>query len=355
MYEEQTGCVKLAGKKSSSFRITNGTRQGSVLSPALFSVYLDDLILKLRELGLGCHVGGWWMGACGYADDLILLAPLRSVLQKMVQVCQEYGEEHNLIFSTDPNPAKSKTKCLYFCGRMKNVQYPAPVKLYGKDLPWVVSADHLGHSLHQMISMDQDCRVKRAKFIDKTVELREQLYFAHPNQILKAAQVYCCDGYGAMLWTLQSDTAEQYFKAWNTFVKLAYGVPRSTFTYIVEGFLAENFVSLRNQILGRYPAFFQKLLNSPSKEIRLLANIVSRDPKSTTCKNLLYIKNVSGLDPWDISSQKIKTNLPVQQVPGNQKWRLGLMSKLMKMKVDKFVLAEDSQRICAMLDSLCST
>ena len=144
MYEEQTGCVKLAGKKSSSFRITNGTRQGSVLSPALFSVYLDDLIIKLRELGLGCHVGGWWMGACGYADDLILLAPLRSVLQEMVRVCQEYGELHNLVFSTDPNPANSKTKCLYFCGRMNNVQYPAPVHLYGKQLPWVVSADHLG-------------------------------------------------------------------------------------------------------------------------------------------------------------------------------------------------------------------
>ena len=156
MYEEQTGCVKLSGKKSSSFRITNGTRQGSVLSPALFSVYLDDLIIKLRELGLGCHVGGWWMGACGYADDLILLAPLRSVLQEMVRVCQEYGEVHNLVFSTDPNPEKSKTKCLYFCGRMNNVQYLAPVQLYGKQLPWVVSADHLGHNLHQMTNMGKD-------------------------------------------------------------------------------------------------------------------------------------------------------------------------------------------------------
>ena len=44
MYEEQSGCVKLAGKKSGYFRISNGTRQGSVLSPALFSIYLDDLL-----------------------------------------------------------------------------------------------------------------------------------------------------------------------------------------------------------------------------------------------------------------------------------------------------------------------
>ena len=109
MYEEQQGWVKLGGKKSTSFRITNGTRQGSVLSPVLFSVYLDDLLSDLRKLQLGCHIGGWWFGALGYADDLILLAPNREVLQSMLVVCQSYAREHNLVFSTDPVPSKSKT------------------------------------------------------------------------------------------------------------------------------------------------------------------------------------------------------------------------------------------------------
>jgi hypothetical protein len=76
------------------FRLTNGTRQGSVLSPLLFSVYLDDLLTELRSLQLGCHIGGLWYGACGYADDLILLAPNREVLQKMLAICERYGKEH---------------------------------------------------------------------------------------------------------------------------------------------------------------------------------------------------------------------------------------------------------------------
>ena len=58
-----------------------------MLSPLLFSVYLDDLLVELRDLKLGCHIGGWWYGAAGYADDLILLAPNREVLQLMVSVC----------------------------------------------------------------------------------------------------------------------------------------------------------------------------------------------------------------------------------------------------------------------------
>ena len=57
VYEEQAGCVKLGGRKSSYFWLSNGTRQGSVLSPLLFSVYLDDLLKELRGLGLGCHIG----------------------------------------------------------------------------------------------------------------------------------------------------------------------------------------------------------------------------------------------------------------------------------------------------------
>ena len=115
VYEEQTACVKLVDKRSQSFEITNGTRQGSVLSPALFAVYLDDLLAKLRRLGVGCHVGGLWYGAMCFADDLVLLAPARTAADKMLQCC-----EHNLQFSTDPVPAKSKSKCIYFTGKMRN-------------------------------------------------------------------------------------------------------------------------------------------------------------------------------------------------------------------------------------------
>ena len=72
MYQEQEGCVKLAGKRSSMFRLTNGTRQGTVLSPLLFSINLDDLLSELRSLQLGCHIGGlavvWSMWICRKSD-----------------------------------------------------------------------------------------------------------------------------------------------------------------------------------------------------------------------------------------------------------------------------------------------
>ena len=120
---------------------------------------------------------------------------------------------------------------------------------------------------YQSVKMDNDCNRARASFIQRSVDVRQQFSFASPELILQMIQVLCCDGYGSMLWNLQSASAESYFKSWNTCVKLVYKVPRSTYTYLVEGFLAKDQTSLRNQILSRYPGFYTKLLNSPSKEI----------------------------------------------------------------------------------------
>ena len=355
VYEEQSGCVKLGGRKSETFTIRNGTRQGCVLSPALWCVYLDDLLVELRNLKLGCYVEGVWVGACAYADDLLCMAPTRSVLQQMVTICEDYGKKHNMVFSTDPIPAKSKTKCLLVSGRDRVVSYPAPVQLGGQDLPWVESALHLGHTLHQNGKMNQDARIRRAIFIDRSVELREVLFFADPAEVLRAQTVYCCDGYGAMLWPLASEAAQQYFRAWNTSVKLTHRLPRNTFTYLTEGYLAGEETSLRNQVLGRFPGFLQSLLESPSPEVRFLARVVVADGGSVTSKNIRYVKNVSGLSPLRYGGNRIKCALPCQTVPPEQQWRLGLLSSLLSLRREKHRSQEDINRVEAMLVSLCTT
>jgi hypothetical protein len=74
---------------------------------------MDDLIVRLRKSGVGCHIGGVFCGVVGYADDLLLMAPSRSAIEKMLTLCDDYTGENNLEFSTDPNPAMSKSKCIF--------------------------------------------------------------------------------------------------------------------------------------------------------------------------------------------------------------------------------------------------
>ena len=159
-YEQQYAWVRWGRARSEIFTIVNGTRQGSVLSPALFAVYMDEILITLRKLGVGCFVAGVFMGALGYCDDLVLLAPSRPAMQLMLEACEKFGTKNNLIFSTDPDPVKSKTKSVYFCGR-KSIEKPAPLTLYGRELPWVSSAGHLGHLLSEDGTMDNDTKEKR--------------------------------------------------------------------------------------------------------------------------------------------------------------------------------------------------
>jgi len=54
---------------------TNGVKQGKVLSPVLFCVYLNELLLALSAANVSCYVGDYFVGALAYADDLVLTAP----------------------------------------------------------------------------------------------------------------------------------------------------------------------------------------------------------------------------------------------------------------------------------------
>ena len=270
----------------------------------------------------------------------------------MLEVCQKYAAIHNLVFSTDPNPIKSKSKCLFMCGYMNNVQYPAKLQLDGKDLPFVESASHIGHELHQMCNMDYDIKVKRAQFIDTSTNVRDIFSFAHPDQILSAINLYCSHCYGSMLWDLSSEMAGQFFRAWSTAVKLAWEVPRSTHTYLVNYLLSVNHASFREQILVRYVNFFRKFRKSKATPAKFLAQIVARDIRSTTGRNLHLIQEEANIDPW---AKDVEVKLRREPVPNEDMWRLPLLCKLLIQRKEMELNMEKTEGITDLIDSLCSS
>ena len=82
MYVKQKCYVKWANELSEPFTVANGVKQGAVILPLLFSIYIDNLFKELKQLGLGCHVGSTFAGAFGYADDVALIAPSLYALKK---------------------------------------------------------------------------------------------------------------------------------------------------------------------------------------------------------------------------------------------------------------------------------
>jgi len=96
---------------SEYFIATNGVKQGGVLSPVLFCIYLDNLLVKLSESWVGCSIGKTFVGALAYADDIVLVTPSASAMRKLLGIYDAYAAEFSISF----NGSKSKCRSVQYC------------------------------------------------------------------------------------------------------------------------------------------------------------------------------------------------------------------------------------------------
>jgi Reverse transcriptase (RNA-dependent DNA polymerase) len=84
--------------------LLNGVKQSAVISPILFCIHFDDLLLQLSQSGVGCFVVLHFVGALAYADDIVLIAPSPLVMRRLLAICNAYASEYDIEF----NGSKSK-------------------------------------------------------------------------------------------------------------------------------------------------------------------------------------------------------------------------------------------------------
>jgi len=86
LYRKQLAKVKVAGTLSEWFSVKKGVRQGCVLSPYLFNI-LAEMVMVMRETLDGfqgeIQIGGRMITNLRYADDIILLATSEAELQEL--------------------------------------------------------------------------------------------------------------------------------------------------------------------------------------------------------------------------------------------------------------------------------
>ena len=95
--------VRCASCISEPFCVSNGLRQGGILSPVFFSVFVDELSVWLRSVSVECCIGDTCMNHIIYVYDTVLLAPSPAALQKLLDIAAQFINDRELVANMKKN------------------------------------------------------------------------------------------------------------------------------------------------------------------------------------------------------------------------------------------------------------
>ena len=116
--------------------MSNGAKQGSVLLAILFTIYIDRLLILLRDSRVGYKINNCYTGAISYADDITLSCPSIRGFNRMLDICNKFAAEHYLIFNS------KKSLAIKYGKEVNDTKY---VLLGQNRINWVDSLRHLGN------------------------------------------------------------------------------------------------------------------------------------------------------------------------------------------------------------------
>ena len=184
-YENQRLCIRWGETMSEYFKVTNGVRQGSVLSSYFFNVYMDDLSERLNELKIGCMVGALIINHLLYADDLVLISPSSRGLHTLIGVCEKFGINNDIIF----NATKSAVMCFKSKSHLK---FNIPEFLLNNAaVPLVNNFKYLGHHLYENSSDSIDIERQRKKIFAQGNSLTRKFFMSTLVVKIKLFETFC--------------------------------------------------------------------------------------------------------------------------------------------------------------------
>ena len=211
-------CVRWGSTHSDFFHIGNGVKQGGILSPLLFNIYMDDLSLQLHRQSIGCSVGGTVVNHMLYADDIVLFAPSAKGLQKLLDISHTYGCNYDIEY----NPSKSSI--MYIDSRKAG--NARSMTIGGKILNVVTAFSYLGHIICDDLSDEADLKAKSRQMYAKSNTLRNKFHMCSTAVKVKLFTAYFNNVYMCALWVNYRKTAFQQFKvAYNNSYRILNRLP----------------------------------------------------------------------------------------------------------------------------------
>jgi len=263
-YSHQQFQVRWGTCMSDSFRSSNGVRQGGILSPFLFNLYIDDLSHKLNASEVGCHMNGQSFNNIVYADDMVLLVSSPSALQKLLDICDCYASDHDIVY----NVKKSK----YMVIKPKLFRDIAVPHVFINDCPLesVSSYSYLGVIITNDMYDDNDIARQVSAIYSRGNSLIRNFRLANDRVKIQLFKTFICNFYCAPLWSRYHDSAyKRVVVAYKRIFRNLFQIQSGSITAFMLNSGCDPFVViLRKSVYG----FRDRILHSDNDLITTMCN-----------------------------------------------------------------------------------
>ncbi|KAG1664790.1 Double-strand-break repair protein rad21 [Nymphon striatum] len=293
-------------------------------SPSSSFDYYDrkPIEIELNDRDKGCSMGSYFVGCLAYADDLTLIAPSKKALQILIDICEEYASEFDVLFNG------SKSQFMIFRGRECKVDN-CSIFVNKEALSNVRSAMHLGHK----ISTDnKDCTISFAvsQFWKSFNIFRADFGKIYSDLQCKLFKQYCCSFYGAPLWHLSF--YKKICVPWRKALRMIWNVSPMTHCKVMA--LLSDSIPLDLSLKKRFCAFVSGIEKYGSCLIKHVAKISRQNPFSVFSYNYNEITNIYG-DKINNSTRAMINRKWKDSIPGAILSEVNVLKEMIEVRAGK--------------------
>jgi len=325
LYSNTSCQVWFENELSNSFSIDQGVKQGCVLSPVLFSLYLNDLHDSLPG---GIQFGNMKVKVLMYADDLVLLSTCPHELQSMIDAFELYCDTWGLSVNLD------KSKILIF---REGPRVARALSWTFKNSPIEITNEYnyLGILLNYNLSFSKHLEAKLCSAKNAINATWSRLLLNVKVDVASKIKVFnaACRAilfYGAQIWGFSE--YEVVEKLLRFFIKKIFFLPSNTPNYLLN--LDTGLNALYISTLSMHFSFLRKVFSMPDTRLPKILAMEVIDKRIFWAARWLRLYDDAGLSfsfSFDVASLKNDHAFIVQ-------------SELERKKQEVLLLARSSSR-----------
>ena len=214
------------------------------------------------------------MGTVAYADDVVILAPTVNALKSMLNICDDFGRDYQVLFNSN------KYQLLHYSTSRKVIEN---IVHNNQVIECKALATHLGHTVGPCAKTNviQDGIDRLTTALNGIIA---SFHDAFTDVKYKLFKSYCMSLYGCVLWDFESNFISRFYVTWRKGIRKLLKLPLLTHSKYLP--LICNDIPINAQLYRRFNKFLFKACSSNNVLVKMCCNLAINGSGSSVSNNI---------------------------------------------------------------------